>query len=66
MFRDFREREKPHIDVRKKHGSFASCTLDQGLNPKPRHVPWWEIEPATFLVYGTTLQPVAKVTWPGP
>ena len=42
------EREE-NIDVRGKHGSFASCLLpNQGLNPQSRHVPLPGIKPAIF------------------
>ena len=58
-----REREKGrgrgrNIDVWEKHWSVASHMLsDWRLNLQPRYVPWPGTEPATFLVYGTMLQP---------
>ena len=46
-----RERER-NINVREKHRSVASYTRWLGSNPKPRHVPWLGIEPATHLYMG--------------
>ena len=49
-----RERERrKNSDVREKPGFIASCIYpDQGLNPKPRYVPWPGIKPATFWCTG--------------
>ena len=65
FFLIFRERRKPrerererNINVREKHWVVPTPTRpNPGLNPKPRHVPWWGVEPAAFHFVGNGVQP---------
>ena len=60
MFIDLREEERKNHWC-EKHRSAASPTFpDQGLNPQPRYVPDWELNPQPIGVWGdipTTEQP---------
>ena len=55
MFIDFREGREGERERETETLMWERTYL--GSNLQPRYVPWPEIEPATFLVYGTMFQP---------